>query len=303
MMKQRILITGASGFLGYALCRQAARWWTVYATIHRRPVTTAPVVPLRVDLRNEGGVRRLFQEVRPQAVIHAAAVTRLDQCQRDPQVSFAINVTAAATIARRCAHAAIPMVFTSTDLVFDGRHPPYAEADQPSPLSHYGEQKAIAEARIRHIHPGAIICRLPLMFGLSHGEGVDFTSQMIRGILSGQPVRLFVDEFRTPVDIHSATKGLLQTLTWPGGIYHMGGRDRVSRFAMGAIVAERLAATQGLLQPIRAAETAGADMRPRDVSLDSRTAFQRGYSPRPVKQSLAETAAEFKRALGSIGAK
>ncbi len=87
-----------------------------------------------VDLRNFATLQQILQTVQPHAVIHAAAQARPHVCQAEPQAAYAINVETSWKLADLCAGYQIPLLFISTDLVFDGQHPPYGESD-PSLLS------------------------------------------------------------------------------------------------------------------------------------------------------------------------
>lgn len=144
----KLLLTGASGFLGWNICQLAGKQWQVYGTY----LTHTPVIPgvnlSQVNLTNYEELKHLFEAVKPDAVIHAAAGSQPNFCQTNPEISQGINVTVSANIAGLCVHGEIPCVFTSTDLVFNGLNPPYQETDSVCPVSIYGEQKVMAEYAI-----------------------------------------------------------------------------------------------------------------------------------------------------------
>jgi len=179
-----------------------------------------------------------------------------------------------------CAERKIPCLFTSTDLVFDGNTPPYSETDLPSPISTYGFQKAEAEQAMAGRCPQTVICRLPLMFGYSPDGPSGFEAEMVRSLASGKRVSLFFDEFRTPADTESVASGLLWILNRGiGGMIHLGGRTRISRYQMGRIAARHLGADPSLLDRISRNDLDMPAPRPADVSLDSGRAFSLGYTP------------------------
>jgi len=138
---KKILITGASGFLGWNLCQQAQKKWQVYGTFWTNPVTIPQVNLIKIDLCDEQELKKLFDRVKPDAVIHTAAASQPNFCQTNPEESHRINVITSVNIAKLCAAAKIPCAFTSTDLVFDGTKPNYQETDPVSPICIYGEQK------------------------------------------------------------------------------------------------------------------------------------------------------------------
>jgi dTDP-4-dehydrorhamnose reductase len=258
----------------------------VYGTVHRHPVEIPNISRLTCDLTHPGDLRELFRQVAPDAVVHCAAAAQPDFCHARPAESYPINVEAAVSLAELCAHATVPYVFVSTDLVFDGTRPPYREEAPVCPISVYGEQKAVAERTIRERHPGAVICRLPPIFGDPGPASASFIQPWIAALRGGRELRLFVDEFRTPVGVGAAAKGLLMALTVGAGILHLGGRERISRYDLGILLAEILGADPGLIKPGRQRDRSVGAPRPPDVSLDSSRGYALGYDPPPLRQEL-----------------
>jgi dTDP-4-dehydrorhamnose reductase len=293
LAKKRLLITGASGMLGYALCRRALPAFDVYGVCHQGEVRVDGVTPIRADLTDTVQLADCFKQVRPQAVIHAAALSQPNDCEQQPEVSEKINLRASAEIARLCNTAAIPLVFTSTDLVFDGQHPPYTEEDPVSPICLYGRHKANAEKAISEIYPDATICRMPLLLGHAPGTGSGFLGHMVRTLRGNQELVLFTDEIRTPVDTDSAARGLLMAIEKSGALLHLGGRRQMSRFSMGCLVADILKADHALLKTMRIEDLPMPAPRSPDVSLSSTRAFTLGYTPKDIMGFLEKAIPGF----------
>jgi dTDP-4-dehydrorhamnose reductase len=293
-VKPRLLITGASGLLGEALCRSAMGKWSVTGIHHRHPLGISGVSAARADLADDAKVKDLFTAIDPQAVIHAAAIAQPAACEKEPYSSAAVNVHLPELLAGLCAARKIPFVFTSTDLVFDGRLAPYDETHAANPVCTYGRQKAQAERAVADRYADALVCRLPLMFGVTAHSADNFTSQMLMAMCQGRPVNLFTDEFRTPVDTQSAARGLLVVLGRARGVLHMGGRTRVSRFALGIMMAEYLGVAPGLLQPVTIDSFALNVARSPDCTLDSRKAYRLGYDPMPLRDAVKRVVEQFR---------
>jgi dTDP-4-dehydrorhamnose reductase len=282
-----LLITGASGFLGPTLCERAAKQWNVAAAMHRHPVPIPHARAVGTDLGAYAEARELLAQLRPDAVIHAAALSNTEYCQTHPAESEAINVEASANLAGLAADRGIPFVFTSTDLVFDGERAPYSEDSAANPISVYGEHKLRAEAAIRQRHPDAVICRLPLLLGPRSVGAEGFLAKMLGAMQRGEQVRMFEDEVRTPVAPSVAADGLLLALEKARGTtLHLGGPERLTRWAIGRLAAEVAGVDVTNVVPCRRGEIPMAAPRPRDVSMDSSRAAALGYRPPPLREQL-----------------
>jgi dTDP-4-dehydrorhamnose reductase len=285
-----ILITGASGFLGWRLCQFARETYSVCGTFNLHPPRVAGIQSRKIDLNQFRDAKKLFLDVQPDAVIHAAAATQPNFCETHPDKAFSINVTASENLAGLAFDQQIPFVLVSTDLVFDGKNPPYSEASPPNPVNQYGEQKLQAEEKVRLRHPGAVICRLPLLYGFSETAGPNFSVQMIRSLQAGKKLRLFHDEIRTPADTDSVSRGLLMAVDLIEPVLHLGGPRPVSRYEMGEELRQILHASPALLESISRQDMPMSAPRPKDVSLDSRKAFALGYRPLDIREGFRRMA-------------
>ena len=284
---QKLLVTGASGFLGWNLCQYAQTRWQVYGTYFSHEVTIPGAILSKTDLKDFAALNQLFKEIKPDAVIHTAAASKPNFCQTHREESHAINVGVAVNIARLCSEHNLPCAFTSTDLVFDGKHPLYKETDPVCPINHYGEQKVIAEQKMSEIYPAIALCRMPLMFGLASPVSPSFVQGMVNHLKAGKVINLFTDEFRTPASATAASQGLLLAIEKQvQGVLHLGGKDRISRYDFGLLLANILQLPTDLIRPGKQADVVMVAPRSPDTSLDSSKAFALGYQPLSLKEEL-----------------
>jgi dTDP-4-dehydrorhamnose reductase len=283
---KKLLITGASGFLGWHLCQLAKQNWEVYGTYYSHSLEMPGIKMLKVDLKEFQQLKQILNEVHPDAVIHTAAHSQPNFCQTYPQQSHTINVTASCNIAGLCADYSIPYVFTSTDQVFNGLNPPYNETAPVCPVNIYGEQKVMAEIGMLERYPMTAVCRMPLMFGRETPTAKSFIQPFIQTLKAEKELNLFIDEFRTPASGTTAAKGLLLALEKVKGIIHLGGKERISRYHFGQILIEVFNLPSTGLKGCRQQDVKMSAPRPADVSLDSSQAFKLGYQPLSIKEEL-----------------
>jgi dTDP-4-dehydrorhamnose reductase len=283
---RKLIVTGASGFLGWNICRVAKNDWDLTGIVFSHPVKISGAKIVQSDLRNFNELKKIFQEISPDAVIHTAAMTDLNYCQENRSETHNINVDASITIAALCSDYNIPYVFTSSDMVFNGLNPPYKEEDPVCPINVYGEQKVRAEEAILENYSYAAICRLPLMFGDPGPVAASFIQPMIDVMKRGGELRLFVDEFRTPISAKIAALGLLLALEKVKGIIHLGGTERISRYDFGRLLAGAVGFSKAKLLRYQQKGMIMKAPRPPDVSFNSARAFRLGFKPLSIKQEL-----------------
>lgn len=284
---KKLLITGISGFLGHHLAEIARTEWQILGTYCAHPVPDFGDRAIKLDLTDFTALKDCLQTFQPDGLIHTAAQSKPNICQDYPEESYKINVTASLNIASLCSELEIPCVFTSTDLVFDGLNPPYKETDAVSPVSYYGEQKVKAEQGMGERYPRTAICRMPLMFGAATPSASSFMQPWIKTLQGGKMLSLFADEYRTPVSAATGAKGLLLALEKVEGIIHLGGKERLSRYDFGLMMAEAFQLPTALVKSCRQVDVPMAAPRPADVSLDSSQAFALGYQPLSIGAELS----------------
>jgi dTDP-4-dehydrorhamnose reductase len=229
MSRPLVWITGAGGLIGSHLVNSAgvlAPGWRVEVLTRRR-----------LDLTDFVAVARAFAGQRPSLVIHCAALSRGTACAANPALAERVNVSATRHLCELAE--AIPFVFFSTDLVFDGRQGRYVETDPPNPLSVYAETKARAEAIVLR-NPRHTVLRTSLNTGVSPTGDKSFTEQMRRAWQRGDTLRLFTDEFRSPIPAAVTARAVweLAQRNQPG-LYHLAGGERLSRWEIGRLLARR----------------------------------------------------------------
>ena len=218
----RILITGAAGMLGTDAAHiLAERGHEVVST----DVGLAAVGDVRpVDITDPKATREMLAALRPDAVLHGAAYTNVDGCERDPDLPHRVNALGTWIVASAAEEVGAALVAISTDFVFDGaKGSPYTEFDAPRPLSHYGASKLAGENLARSACRRCSIVRTSWLYGV-HGKNFPYTVlRLAQASLSGgTDLPVVADQFGTPtytVDLLEAIAGILGTSLY--GIYHV----------------------------------------------------------------------------------
>ena len=254
-----VWVTGAGGFIGSHVVRTAPSHesnWRILAWTREQ-----------LDLTDGPAVQRVFTAERPSAIVHCAALSRAAACQEAPGHAERLNVEVTRRLCDLASEADIPLLFLSTDIVFDGRKGSYAESDPVNPLSVYGETKARAEIQVLK-HPRHAVVRLALTAGVSPSGDRSFSEELRRKWARGETVRLFRDEFRSPLPAPVVARALWEVLlAGYSGLFHLGGSEKLSRWEIGQLVANRWQVPMKLLEAGSCREYDGPP-RPADTSLD-----------------------------------
>lgn len=239
MSLPRIWITGAGGLLGNYLAQTAPRFAPDW-----QPV---PLRRAELDLTDFAAVRARFQADRPDAVLHCAAIAHPPVCQREPAAAHRMNVEATRCLAELAAD--LPLLFYSSDLVFDGKRGNYTEADAPNPGSVYAETKVAAE-QIVLANPRHTTLRLSLNFGKSPGGNRAFNEMLRNDLAAGKNFSLFTDEVRCPTAALVTARGTWELLQQrAAGLFHLCGADTLSRWDIANLLLPRWPALPGQIQP------------------------------------------------------
>ncbi len=183
--REAILVTGADGQVGWELVRSLAPLGRVLAT--RRT---------DLDLTREEAIRALVRELRPAAIVNAAAYTAVDRAESEPELAFAVNGRAPGVLAEEAARLGAPMIHYSTDYVFDGtKGTPYREDDPVAPLGVYGESKLAGERAVAAATPEHVVLRTSWVYGR---RGHNFLRTMLRLAHEREEIRVVADQRGSP---------------------------------------------------------------------------------------------------------
>ncbi len=271
-----VLVFGSTGQVARELARSKWAEGTTLTHLDRQAA----------DLSEVEALAGIVDAKAPDAIIIAAAYTRVDGAESDEASAMAVNAHGPAAIAGAAAERSIPVVYFSTDYVFDGtKDGPYEETDPVRPINAYGRSKLAGENAIRTANPRHLILRTSWVYS-AHGS--NFLTSMLRAAKSRDEVRVVSDQWGCPTaagDLADTVAGIMPALVSgeaPSGTYHLAGGMEATWHGFAEAIFETLAA-RGLKRPanvpIATADYPTEAARPRNSRLSSQR-FARDFGAR-----------------------
>ncbi len=291
-----VLVTGSTGLLGQAVCRQFSRAHVVTGLSRHAPPVPGAGQHVVCDLTNPQRVRQALDAARPQWVIHCQAESNVDRCEQDPSAAWAHNVEATGHLRSvlEALGGELPVLIQlSTDYVFSGtKDAPYAEDDPPDPISVYGRSKAEAERQALAYERAAVV-RPSTLFGPGR---MNFCDHVLQQLAGGQPVEAFEDQVTSPTYTEELAAALEEFAAavwasrqdrWPR-IVHAVNAGSCSRVAFARKIAQLVGAPPELIRPIPMAAQRRPAARPAHAVLEVKRLPQViGHALRPWEEALA----------------
>ena len=296
----KILLTGSNGLLGQklvALLREQPG--VALVATSRGPNRLADRYPdlcyRALDVTDAAQVRQVLAQEQPTHVIHAAALTNVDECELHRAACWLQNVTAVAHLVAGCARHGIHLTHLSTDFIFSGDAGPLAEDAVPAPVNFYGESKLAAEQLVQAGAGRWAIARTVLVYGVAHRYGRTNLVLWVRDALrAGQPIRVVSDQWRTPTLAEDLAQGCwLLARQAAQGIYHLSSDELLTPYDVALRVADYFGLDAGLIEKVDASTFSQPARRPaRTGFLIGKARRELGYRPHTLAEGLALVGAQ-----------
>jgi len=290
-MRKKILITGGSGLLGQYLNISANDEFEVL-TLHRTNTGNCKEFnSAGLDIRNKVELEKVFEYFQPDIVIHTAAITnpQLKQNQRSKDY-FETNVKSTKKIAELSQEINAKLIYISTDLVYAGYRESFLrEESKLIPATLYAETKLLGEVKVRETTDNYLVLRSALLYGMGlHNSRCHF-QMMLDNLSNGKTVRLFTDQFRTPISLKDASKIIIELVKMDlkRETLNLGGLQRLSRCEMGEILCSFAGYDKNLIEKITMDDIPDFP-KVEDVSLNTEKLQSFGFKPRTYEENIAE---------------
>ena len=267
----RVLVTGGSSLPGYRTVIKALEMGhEVIGVRWRHPigVESPNFREVALDIRDLELFERLLRDVRPDAVIHMAAVGDVDLCEKDRGVAWSTTVKPTILISRLSSRLNYFTLYLSTDYVFEGVSGGYREYDPPNPVNYYGLSKLCGEvATLSSPNPSAVV-RASTIYGFGPGRR-NFAKFLYEKLSVGESVKALIDQYTTPTQATLLAEAIMEIVERGlTGIFHVVG-ERFSRYEFALRFARELGFNTDLIREGRMDEMNWFARRPRDSSLNS----------------------------------
>lgn len=269
MIILKILVTGAGGLLGSALIgklnERGYETLSLYNT-HKPKFGT----PVKLDLSTN--MQKIFNAVykmKPQIIVHIAALTNVDECERNPDIAWRVNAQSTLVLAKVSRKINARLIYISTDYVFDGKKGSYEENDLTNPINIYGATKLIGEYFVKTYSDNWVIFRTSTIFGWGYGTKRNFGMWVIENLLNNSKIRALNDIYSSPTLNTNLADVIIEAIELDDvtGLYHVSGISRVSRYDWALEIAKNLG-KEYLVEAIDSSQIVWLAKRPKDSSLN-----------------------------------
>jgi dTDP-4-dehydrorhamnose reductase len=292
----KILITGANGFLGYYLVEQLLeKNYSVIATGKgecRLPFThDIRFQYLSMDFTDPFNVHDVFENIKPDVVIHAGAMSKPDECEMDQMKAYLVNVEGTVQLLINAEELKSFFIFLSTDFVFDGEKGMYKEDDAPRPINYYGRTKLEAEEAVKEYMFDWAIARTVLVYGKNHSGHSNILKIIKEKLEKREEYDVVDDQLRTPTFVEDLAKGIVSIIEKRAtGIFHLSGKDILTPYQMAIKTAEHLKLDNSILNKVTAASFSQPARRPlRTGFVIDKARKELGYEPISFEEGLQKT--------------
>lgn len=264
----KILITGASGLLGYKVTQLALRkGHEVYSLFNKNEIKLG--TSIKLDITNQGAISKVITGLKPETIIHTAAYTNVDGCESNRNLAWKANVEATRNIALESALIKAYLIYVSTDYVFDGEKGFYSEEDQTNPINHYGYTKLKGEEFVKTHSQEWCITRTSVIFGWEKTEKLNFATWIINKLKQRKDVKVLTDQYVSPTLNTNLAEMLLEIADRRiGGILHTAGATRINRYEFALRLAEVFKLDKQFIYPAVMNEMLWKAKRPKNSSLN-----------------------------------
>jgi len=282
----KILVTGASGLVGRQITKDlVTKNHDVYSCYKSEKSEFGIITHL--DISNHEQITQVLNDIQPDIVIHLAAITDVELCEKEKEFAISINANSTKIIAQESKKHNSFFIYCSTDYVFDGKKCMNTEYDVPNPINIYGKSKLDGEFLSNNLSLPHAIVRTSTPFGV-HPYKKSFPLWVKNNLESQREIKVIVDQYTSPTYVPNLSSMIIEiAMKEISGLFHLAGSTRISRFEFAKLIVNKLNLNENLLKPSKMDEMNWIAPRPRDSSLDVSKAMRiLDNKPQKIEDSL-----------------
>lgn len=251
---KKILIIGSNGLLGQkisGLFLLSKYYQTLNASIEDKSyINNAEYIQLDITKRED--VFKVVDSFEPDVIINTAAITNVDYCETNREVAWRVNVKGVENLVYAARLSGSKIIHFSTDYVFDGKKGPYSEDDTPNPISYYGRTKLASENVLKTSGIQFTIIRTMILFGIAKNVKENFALWVYKNLSDSKPINVVTDQFGNPTLVDDLALAVLRIVEYDkNGLYHIAGKDILSRYQFAIAIADKFKLDKKLIKPIK----------------------------------------------------
>jgi dTDP-4-dehydrorhamnose reductase len=288
-MNMDILVTGASGLLGSKIAEIAPEKFNIHSGYNTHPAPYGE--PVFLDITEPKRVEQVFKLTNPDVVIHCAALTSVDLCERNPELAYQVNVNGTTNIVTNAEKTNSYLIHISTDYIFDGQKGDYREYDKPNPINIYGMTKLESERIIQESNIDYCITRTCVIYGDRSAAGKEnFVLWVIKSLQEGKQINIITDQIISPTYNHNLAEMLIEiSRRRLKGIYHLAGTSYLNRYNFSNMVAREFKLNKELINPVTSSAMSWEAKRPKNSTLNTEKSRKTlSHKPLRIEQSLKQ---------------
>ena len=288
----KILITGSNGLLGQKLTSLLDNDPSVEVIATARGKLSFTLLKGRfekLDVTKQEEVERVVQAIRPDVVIHTAAMTQVDQCETEREACWLNNVRAVEFLVRACEKTRAHLIHISTDFIFDGTYGPLDETAIPNPISYYGKSKLAAEEVVQKSKLNWAILRTVLVYGVTQDMSrSNIVLWVKKSLEEGKSINVVNDQWRTPTLAEDLAMGCaLAAKKKAKGIYNVSGAEMMTPLDIAMRTADFFRLDKSLIKATDSNHFKQPAARPpRTGFIIEKAKHELGYKPHSFEEGL-----------------
>ena len=297
LVKNRILIAGANGMLG----QRSVDFYSNHENIEllALSIESEPVFDsveyVTCDITDREVVKKTIFDFCPDFILNAAAYTDVDKSEKSRDIAWKVNVKAVEYFTESTRAIDAHIIHISSDYIFDGGKGPYSENAVPNPLGYYGRTKLASENALRISGTIYTILRTNVLYGTSLNSRPDFVKWLVQALNKNEKVNIVTDQYNNPTFIDDLVQVVSKVIEYgKTGLYHVGGREFLSRYDFALKIAECFQLDKSLINPISTIQLEQQARRPLKSGLITLKAeTELGFKAHSIVEALSEMKREL----------